>query len=46
MVRCEGRAPAVPKLFILGYFPETAHRRLPKVKLRGHVYPLSYLPYF
>jgi hypothetical protein len=31
---------------VLGPLPESARRTLLKVKSRGHVYPLSYLPYF
>ena len=38
-----GIAGPVP---VLGRVPQTALSRLPKVKSRGHVYPLSYLPYF
>jgi len=34
---------AVP---VLGQSPNRTYRWLPKVKSRGHVYPLSYLPYF
>ena len=31
---------------VLNLFPKEALSRLPKDKSRGHVYPLSYLPYF
>jgi hypothetical protein len=39
-----GPKPALHARF--GRFPEIPLRWLPKVKSRGHVYPLSYLPYF
>ena len=45
--RITGFPPANACLrLILGFFPKTCGVQLPKVRSRGHVYPLSYLPYF
>jgi len=46
LVDASGRHPSTLKPFISGHFPTKNRLRLPKVKSRGHVYPLSYLPYF